>query len=224
MPPQALLLPGLALLFDLDGVLIHSTPVHNLAWELYLKSQQIAVDGIEARMLGKHNDEIVADFFGSELAPAEIKRHGSEKERLYRELLRDSSSARLVHGVAEFLSLCTAVPKAVASNAEPANVAFVLEQTGLAPHFHVAVDGSQVERPKPAPDIYIHAARLLGVRPRNCIVFEDSHVGVTAARDSGARVVGVRTSVSSFDGVDLTIDDFTAPELPAWLRTLVPRR
>src|SRR5687767_10026624 len=109
MPPRTLLLPGLALLFDLDGVLIHSTPVHNLAWEIYLKSHQIAVDGIEARMLGKHNDEIVADFFRSELTPAEIKRHGSEKERLYRELLRDSSSARLVNGVAEFLSLCAAV-------------------------------------------------------------------------------------------------------------------
>ena len=84
------------------------------------------------------------------------------------------------------------------------------------------VDGHQVSRPKPDPEIYLRVAALLGMDPRNCVVFEDSHTGVEAARASGARVVGLRTTHKEFKNIDLTADDFRSPELEKWLETQKP--
>ena len=71
---------------------------------------------------------------------------------------------------------------AVASNAEPANVDFVLDAAGLRPYFRAVLDGHQVSRPKPYPDIYLRAAEILGSVPAECVIFEDSLTGIRAAR------------------------------------------
>jgi beta-phosphoglucomutase-like phosphatase (HAD superfamily) len=105
----------------------------------------------------------------------------------------------------------------LASNAEPANIAFVLDGLGLRRHFQVVVDGHQVDRPKPFPEIYLRAAELLGVAPAECVVFEDSPTGVEAGRAAGAKVVGVRTHPVELEGVDLLIPDFRDPALKGWL-------
>jgi beta-phosphoglucomutase len=83
--------------------------------------------------------------------------------------------------------------------------------------FRVIVDGSQVTRPKPAPDVYLRAASELGVAPRHCIVFEDSPVGVEAARAAGMRVVGVLTHPSPLADIQYAVKDFLDPGLEAWL-------
>lgn len=209
----------IAFLLDMDGVLIHSTPVHNEAWRRYLERHGIALDleAIERVMLGKHNDDIVRAFFGSHLSPAEIARHGAEKEKLYRELMRPRLEASLVPGVREFLERYRHMPMGVASNAEPANVDFILDQAGLRPFFRVVLNGHQVARPKPAPEIYLKLAHQLGVAPRDSVVFEDSATGVEAARRAGARVVGVATTTAQLDGACLTVRDFRDPALEAWL-------
>ena len=77
-----------------------------------------------------------------------------------------------------------------------------------------------MDRPKPFPDVYLNAAKLLHVAPENCVVFEDSLTGVTAARAAGMRVVGVLTTLSGFVNVDLTIRDFRDSRLNQWLSTL----
>ena len=71
------------------------------------------------------------------------------------------------------------------------------------------MDGHQVERPKPFPDVYLRAAQLLGIDPRNCIVFEDSPIGIAAARAAGTHVVGIGTDAAALPAVDLLIRDFT---------------
>jgi beta-phosphoglucomutase-like phosphatase (HAD superfamily) len=73
-----------------------------------------------------------------------------------------------------------------------------------------------VARPKPAPDVYLRAAELLNIPPRNCVVFEDSPVGVAAALTAGMRVVGVLTH-SSLSGVLFSVTSFLDPELDSWL-------
>jgi len=123
-----------------------------------------------------------------------------------------------VPGIRELLARHAAQPLGVATNAEPANVDFVLGKSGLRPFFRVVVDGHQVRNPKPNPEIYLLAARLLSVEPGNCIVFEDSFSGVEAARAAGARVVGLRTTHSELPGANLAIDHFLSPELEPWLR------
>src|SRR6185295_14901683 len=104
-------------------------------------------------------------------------------------------------------------PTGLATNAEPANVDFVLDgvrvgATPLRRCFHAIVNGHQVELPKPNPEIYLRVAGLLGSDPRNCVVFEDSLSGVESARAAGTRVVGLRTTHKEFKNIDLTVDDF----------------
>jgi beta-phosphoglucomutase family hydrolase len=208
---------GIALIFDLDGVVVDSMPVHTLAWQRYLKQLGVDREDVAVRMHGRRNDEIVREFLGPDVDGQLVSDHGAAKERLYRSMMEEELTARLVPGVTQLLSRAAGVPVGLATNAEPANVAFVLEGAGLSRWFQVVTDGSQVENPKPAPDVYLLAAKQLGAAPRNCIVFEDSEVGITAARAAGMRVVGVQTHSQNLEHVDLAIRDFLDPELEPWL-------
>jgi beta-phosphoglucomutase len=211
------LAPGLALIFDLDGVVVDSMPLHTLAWQRYLRSLGIQGNDVETRMHGRRNDEIVRDFLGADTDPATVFEHGAAKERLFREMMRDELEQHLVPGVKQLLERSSHAPVALATNAEPANVDFVLDGAGLRRYFRAIVDGTQVAHAKPAPDVYLRAASELRVPPRNCIVFEDSPVGVAAARAAGARVVGILTHSAPLAGVDFAVRDFLQPELEPWL-------
>src|SRR6185295_12534191 len=94
---------GLALIFDLDGVVVDSMPIHTLAWQRYLAELGIAGSQVERRMHGRRNDEIVRDFLGSDVHPQAVFEHGAAKERLFREMIGPQLSARLVPGVVDFL-------------------------------------------------------------------------------------------------------------------------
>ncbi len=206
------------MIFDLDGVLIHSMPLHVLAWERYLERLGIQVPDVEQRMHGKRNAELVRDLIGGDLSDETVFEHGAAKERLFRSMVLDAGVERYrVPGVLEFLERHAGLPKAVGSNAEPANIDFVLDRFGLRRFFQVTVNGLQVKRPKPFPDIYLEAASQLRTGPEDCIVFEDSPVGIDAARAAGMRVVGVETTPTDFQGVDLHIRDFLDPALEPWI-------
>lgn len=207
---------GLALVFDLDGVIIDSMPMHNRSWRIYLERLGIGVADLDRRMHGRRNDDIVRDFIGMHLTAAEVTAHGAAKEALYRELTGADLHSYLVPGAAEFLARHCTDPLAVASNAETPNVNFVLDGAGLRRYFRVIVDGMQVKRPKPYPDVYLKVADLLGIEPRNCVVFEDSPAGVQAAVSAGARVVGVETH-EPLDHVEFKVPDFREPRLEQWL-------
>lgn len=202
----------------MDGVIVDSNRWHRLAWADYNRRHGIETDeAMQQRMYGKRNDDIVRDFFGAHLTDAEVYAHGAAKERLYREMIRPALNESLVPGVREFLQRHSGEPVGMATNAEPENVEFLIEEAGLRPYFRVLVDGHQVPNPKPHPDIYLRAAELLGVRPCDCVVFEDSLPGIEAARAAGMAVVGLTTTHQVLPGVDLEIRDFTSPDLEPWL-------
>ena len=208
-----------ALILDMDGVIVDSNRWHRVAWEEYNRRHGIETDeAMQQRMYGKRNDDIVRDFFGAHLSDEEVHAHGAAKERLYREMIRPALNESLVPGVREFLARHRGEPIGMASNAEPENVEFLVEEAGLRPYFRVLVDGHQVANPKPHPDIYLRAAELLGVPPLDCVVFEDSLPGIEAARAAGMAVVGLTTTHEKLPGVDLEIRDFTSPTLEPWLR------
>ena len=226
-PGKLLVAPGLALIFDLDGVIVDSMPVHERAWRRYLESLRIDAGDIPSRMHGRRNDEIVRDFVGAEVDLHTVLAHGAAKERLFRDMLRERLRQHLVPGIAAWLEHISGAPIALATNAERANIDFILDGAGrdggerdgagLRPYFDVIVDGSEVARPKPAPDVYLRAAELLEIPPRNCVVFEDSPVGVAAALAAGMRVVGVLTHSSPLSGVLLSVPNFLDPQLDSWL-------
>ena len=208
-----------AFLFDMDGVILDSTAVHVEAWQAYLREHEINVPDLAARMLGKHNAELVRDFFtGRPLSDDDVKQHGARKEQMYRDLMDPRFERSLVPGIREFLRRHRGVAMGIATNAEPANVDFVLERAGIRDCFAAVVNGDEVENPKPAPDIYQRVASLLGAPASGCIVFEDSATGVQAARAAGMRVVGLATTVPHLEGADLVVRDFHDPRLEKWLQ------
>lgn len=212
------LAPGLALIFDMDGVMVDSNPLHRAAWAEYNRRYGLTTtQEMLERMYGKRNDEIVRDFFGDSLTDAEVRRRGAEKEALFRQLAGGRVEQMLVPGLREFLERYRSVPKALASNAEPENVNFILAESGLRAYFSAVVDGSRVSKPKPDPEIYLLAASRLGADPRNSIVFEDSYSGLGAALAARMRVVGILTTYTNLPNAAICVDNFLDAELLAWL-------
>lgn len=195
-------------------------PAHTQAWRVYMERLGIDCRDIEERMHGRRNDEIVIDFMGAGLPRDVVFAHGAAKEALFRELVGGQLRRQLVPGVIQFLRDHQGTPMALGTNAEPANVDFVLDGAELRPYFQAVVDGMQVARPKPFPDVYLLAAEKLNVNPRNCIVFEDSPTGIAAGNAAGARVVGVQTTSTQLENVNLSIRDFRDLRLEPWLQTL----
>ncbi|HLK69128.1 MAG TPA: beta-phosphoglucomutase family hydrolase [Bryobacteraceae bacterium] len=215
---RAFLAPGLCLIFDMDGVIIDSNPVHRQAWAAFNGRFGLeTTEEMQQFMYGKRNDQIVRGFFGDTLTAAEVTIRGAAKEELYREMVGDRMEEILVPGIREFLEAYPEVPKAVATNGEPANADFVLDRASLRSCFQVVVSGDQVHHPKPHPEIYLRAAELLGAEPSNCIVFEDSLSGVEAARAAAMKIVLVRTTHENLPGASLCIDNFESGELRRWL-------
>jgi beta-phosphoglucomutase family hydrolase len=207
----------------MDGVIVDSNPAHREAWAAFNRRYGLeTTEAMHRRMYGKRNDDIVRDFFGSDLSPEEVSARGKAKEQLYREMVADRIEQILVPGVRRFLERHRGAPLGLASNAEPENIDFVLDCAAIRPCFQVVVDGHQIRNPKPHPEVYLRAAKLLGVAPANCIVFEDSHSGVSAAVSAGMRVIGLSTTEVNLPGTHLTIDNFLSTELDPWLRSQSP--
>jgi beta-phosphoglucomutase family hydrolase len=202
----------------MDGVIVDSNPLHREAWVAF--NRRYGLDTTNAmieRMYGHRNDQIVRDYFGDDLPDSEVAARGAAKEEIYREMLASRIEQTLVPGLRPFLDRFRGAPLAVATNAEPENVNFVLDRAGLRSYFRVVVDGHQVARPKPHPEIYLRAATQLGIAPSNCIVLEDSHTGIAAARSAGMRVVGIGTTYVNLPGTDIMADNFCNGKLAAWL-------
>lgn len=206
-----------ALIFDMDGVIVDSMPFHVRAWELYLERLGRDASTLNSKMHGKHNDELLREFFGHEISLAEIQRMGAEKEALYRELIAPELEMQLLPGVREFLQRYEQVPKAVASNAEAANVDFVLDKAELRQYFVQATNGQQVRYGKPHPEIYLKTAELLRIPAENCIVFEDSQTGIDSALAAGMRVVAINSHRTTLIGQAVEADHFLDTRLLQWL-------
>ena len=213
------LIPPLAMIFDMDGVIVDSNPAHREAWAAFnLQYGLETTEEMHLRMYGRRNDQIVRDYFGDALSDEEVAARGRAKEALYREMIADRIEGMLVPGVRAFLDRYPGIPKAVASNAEPENVDFLLDKAGLRPYFRAVVDGHQVSNPKPHPDVYLLAASKLGVSPARCVVFEDSPSGALAGTAAGMTVIGIRTTYVNLPDVVLSVDNFISGDLIEWVQ------
>jgi HAD superfamily hydrolase (TIGR01509 family) len=143
-----------------------------------------------------------------ERAPGAIEFDTFETRR--RGYFREHVRWEPMRGIAELLRSLDAegIPRAVASTASAAWVLRALDDLGLASGFRTIVTGDQVQRGKPAPDVYLEAARRLAVPPANCVAVEDSGPGIAAARAAGMRVVAIPHALSAahdFDAADLRV-------------------
>lgn len=182
-----------AVIFDLDGTLADNMSWHAMAFDTFVQRHNLPplTMAMRRRIDGKVNADIMPILFGRPLTTAEIDAYADEKEGTYRELSR--GGVRPMPGAPRLLDrLATrGIPAAVATSAPAANVLHTLAELGFADRFAVIARSDEVPRGKPAPDVYLKAAAVLGVRPEACLAFEDAPVGVAAARAAGMRCLAI---------------------------------
>lgn len=202
----------LAVIFDLDGVVVDNASYHIRAWKTMAEKYGFAVteDEIKSELFGKFNNEIIEYLLKRKPTKEEIKKYADEKETLYREFIRPE--IRPLAGLPEFLGELKQnnVKIALATAAPDENVEFILGKTGLTDYFPVIVNENDVEHGKPDPEIFLKSAEAIGAAPEDCIVFEDSVHGVEAGKRAGMKVVGVATTnpPEKLSAADLVIRDF----------------
>lgn len=137
--------------------------------------------------------EIMARLFPTVNSKEELQKIGSYKEVLYRKLYHPNVKA--IDGLIPFLKQLSkkGIPMGLATMGGQDNIDFIFESLQLHSYFHSTTGGHEVIKGKPHPDIFLTAARKLGVTPTDCLVFEDTHSGIESAKAAGMEVVGVST-------------------------------
>ncbi|MHA7874477.1 HAD family hydrolase [Roseivivax sp.] len=216
-----------ALLFDLDGTLLETDPIHMAVFRDMMGSRGLAVD--EAFYMrhvhGRLNVDFFAEFLPDEPDPQALS---DAKEAEFRRRLpkpypaMPGAKALIARARDEGWGL------GVVTNANRLNAEAMLEATGLSDAVDTLVIGEECARGKPDPLPYQEAMRRLGVTPNHAMAFEDSPSGTRAARASGALTLGIRSSLTDAAlrqaGAHLTLADFTDPALePALARLTHPK-
>jgi beta-phosphoglucomutase len=181
----------LAVLFDIDGVLVDSYGAHWRSWQsLGARYGFTRTEHEFAQTFGRTSREILAEL-GLGLSAQQVTELSAEKESLYRDLIREHLP--IMPGALELIDALTAAGYrlAVASSGPPKNVEFVMEKLGRRSSFGAEVSGADVVRGKPDPQVFLVAAERLGVAPRRCAVVEDAAAGIAAANAAGMTSIGL---------------------------------
>ena len=202
-----------AAIFDMDGVLIDSGAHHRDAWDLLLRElgREPAPESWRVT-IGRPAEEAVGLLLGRRLEADEARALARRKRAHYARLAERGMLP--IRGVADFVDQLVrrGVPRAVATSASRGDLDALLSQVGLRRHFEVIVTAEDVRWGKPNPEVFLRAAAGLEVPPTTCLVFEDSLVGVHAARNAGMRVIGLTTAHDSREllaaGAERAIADF----------------
>jgi HAD superfamily hydrolase (TIGR01509 family) len=186
-----------AVLFDMDGVVADTMPLHREVWRRFAASHGVPRTLEELRPLdGRRAGDIVELLLG-ERDPDRVKALAEAREALYRDLL-STATVEAVAGVRELLAWLgeRRIPRVLATSATPENVEQVLGPLGLRGAFEGVVTSVDVSRGKPDPEVYLLAAARAGVAPGDCLVIEDALPGVEAACAAGATCLGLTTSLA----------------------------
>ncbi len=182
-----------AFIFDLDGVLVDTAEYHYRGWKRladeeglpFGREQNEALRGISRR-------ESLLLILKDRLLPEDkILEMMERKNRYYLEFIREVAPADLLPGARELLQEIRLAGLKSAIGSASKNAGQVVEQLGIASLLDALSDGYSVTNPKPAPDLFLHAAARLGVPPAGCVVVEDAEAGIQAARAGGFRSVGL---------------------------------
>lgn len=213
-----------AVIFDMDGVLIDSGAHHRAAWRALLEEigEEPAHPEHWRLTIGRPSEEAMPLLLGRSMPEHEVWRLARRKRDLYVHLARGGIVT--VAGVSRFVADLARhkVPRAVGTSASSFDVDRLLAGAGLRRYFDVIVTADDVTFGKPDPEVYLLAAARMRVAPEACVVFEDSLVGVEAARRAGMRAIGVTTAHTGDElrqaGAERAVADFEGLEWPAIAR------
>jgi len=187
--------PILAVIFDLDGVIVSTDDCHYEGWKMMADKEGIYFDRtINERLRG------VSRMASLDIILERASKGYSEEEKLalatykndaYKQLVRKLTPADILPGAMETLKQLKAAGVRVAIGSSSKNTPIILERIGLADWFDAVADGNQISHSKPDPEVFLLAAQKLGIAPEQCLVVEDADAGVEAALAGGMQVLGV---------------------------------
>lgn len=212
---------SIGLLFDMDGVIVDNHKFHLKSWLSFFEKYGVDMSEEEykAKVNGRTMSAILPDILNRDMSEKEIQELGEEKEQVYRDIYRPH--IKPTSGLVTFLAELSRqqIPRTVSTSAPPQNVDFTLKYTGLRSYFPTIIDATMVTHGKPNPEVYLKSAEALGLKPEQCVVFEDAILGIQAGKNAGMKVVGVATTHTKeeleAENTDLVISDFCELSLTA---------
>lgn len=185
-----------AVIFDLDGVICSTDRYHYLAWKSLADRLGIPFDEqVNQQLRGvsrRESLEIILGERGTAYSEEEKQALTEEKNTVYKRYLASMTPGDLSAEVSRTLHTLRQRGYLLAVGSSSRNTRWILEQLGLKDFFDAVADGTQIIHSKPDPEVFLLAASLLGVAPRDALVVEDAESGVRAAVAGGFRVIGIR--------------------------------
>jgi beta-phosphoglucomutase len=196
-------------IFDLDGVIVNTVPLHFKAWKTMFEEHghPFTMKDYLAKVDGRPRLEGAAAIL-TELGPEEIKKAGDIKQEYYLELL-DKESIEIFESSVELIKDMKAKGIKLAAASSSKNAVRILKKINLFDVFEVNVSGADFEKGKPDPEIFLTAAGRLGLKPGECVVFEDAKSGVEAALGGGFLCVAIdrHNNPSALEGAERIVKD-----------------
>ncbi len=197
-------------IWDMDGTIVDTASKHYDAWKTVFSRRGVAFSRADfTKSFGLRNDDIIREILGPGARPEEISSISTEKTELFREAVR-REGVNPMPGAIELLTALHAigVPMAVASSAPVCNIETFIKMLSIGPFISAVASGEEVTRGKPAPDIFMLAARKLNIEPACCAVIEDAVGGISAAAGAGMRSIGVAANHTkkNLELADIVVD------------------
>lgn len=182
-----------AFIFDLDGVLVDTAEYHYRGWKHLAEEEGLPFDRKENEALRgiSRRESLMLILKGCTLPEEKIQEMMERKNRYYLEFIKELSPADMLPGAREFLEEIRSAGLKSAVGSASKNARQVVEQLGIASLLDALSDGYSVTNPKPAPDLFLHAAAQLGLPPAECVVVEDAAAGIQSAHAGGFRSIGL---------------------------------
>jgi beta-phosphoglucomutase family hydrolase len=200
-----------AVLWDLDGVVVDTGEFHYLAWDEVLAEAGLPFSRqFFQATFGMNNTGILTTLLGHEPPADQLTFISDHKEERFRQIIH--GQVRPLPGVVQALHWFKqhGFKQAIASSAPPANIDFLIDELGLRAYFEAIVSGYDLPG-KPAPDVFLLAARRLAVDPIACLVIEDAVAGVEGAKRANMKCLAVTTTnpIEKLHRADRVVDTLT---------------
>ncbi len=192
-----------AVLWDMDGVIVDSGVYHMLSWQETFHETGITFTKENFKhVFGMRNDEIIRSMLGKNFTQEKFEKIANAKEIAFRRLI--TGNVKELPGAKSLLEAVNQAGfvQALVSSTPSENIDLITGELGIRHYFQEIISGYDVTEGKPSPQGYLLAARRLGVKPENCVVFEDAVAGVKAAKDGGMRCIAVTNTHPSAILVD----------------------
>jgi len=207
----------LGVIFDLDGVIVDTAKHHFVAWQQLAQSQGWSFtiqDNEQLKGVSRVRSlELILEWNKAQISPEVFDRLLIEKNERYLSMITDMDASERLPDVQRVLQTfkkhgCKIALGSASKNARP-----ILDKIELTPYFDVIVDGTNVSKAKPDPEVFLQAANQLGIAPKDCVVFEDAVAGIQAAKAAGMRAYGIGT-LELLTQADRVFNDFTELDDP----------